>query len=236
MVPGDGLVQVLFLKVGPENGREIQLGVGQLPDHEVADAALAAGADQQVGCRAVGGGQIGRQGFGREVGGTEGGVVGLPALHGLHDVQLAAVVDGDVELQAGAGGGLFFGAGDQALDGGAEAAFVANDAQLHALGFQGRHFALQVAAQQGHEAGHFVGGAAPVFGAEGEDGEALHLALCAGFDEGAHPFGPGAVAKNGRQFALLCPAAVAVHDDGQVLERVDDATLMRVKPANFTAG
>jgi hypothetical protein len=161
-------------------------------------------------------------------------VLSLPSLHRVHDVELAAVVDGEVEPQAGAPGGLVFGAGDQALHRWAEAAGVANDAQLHALGFEFAHLALQVAAQQGHEAGDFFGRAAPVFGAEGEDGERLDVADRAGTHKGTNAFRAGFVTEDGRQLALLCPTSVAVHDDGQVFECVDGATSVEVELADFT--
>src|SRR5262249_57969280 len=43
-------LEVLALaEVGPQRLRDVHLGVGELPEEEVADAHLAAGADQQVG-------------------------------------------------------------------------------------------------------------------------------------------------------------------------------------------
>ena len=42
------LVNLLIIKVGPEDLGEIVFAVGGLPDQEIADAELAAGADDQV--------------------------------------------------------------------------------------------------------------------------------------------------------------------------------------------
>ena len=49
LVGDDGLEQVAAAEVGPERLGDPDLGVGDLPEQEVADAHLAARADQQVG-------------------------------------------------------------------------------------------------------------------------------------------------------------------------------------------
>src|SRR5262249_43928606 len=45
----DGLLEVLLAEVGPQRVDEHQFGVGALPQQEIADALLAAGADQEIG-------------------------------------------------------------------------------------------------------------------------------------------------------------------------------------------
>ena len=54
-VLGERGAQVALVEVGPEAVDEHELRVGELPEHEVRDAELAARADQQVGI-----GQLGR--------------------------------------------------------------------------------------------------------------------------------------------------------------------------------
>src|SRR5690606_8903222 len=49
------------VEVGPERVGEIQLGVGELPQQEITDALLAAGADEQIGLGRVGHRQVRRQ-------------------------------------------------------------------------------------------------------------------------------------------------------------------------------
>src|SRR5881227_1483949 len=49
LVVGDGAVEVGGLEVGPERRRHPELGVGDLPQEEVGDTHLAAGADEQIG-------------------------------------------------------------------------------------------------------------------------------------------------------------------------------------------
>jgi hypothetical protein len=40
---------VVLVEVGPVDRQEHELGVGHLPQHEIGQALLAAGADQQIG-------------------------------------------------------------------------------------------------------------------------------------------------------------------------------------------
>ena len=49
LVVGDGFEQMDAAKVGPEAVGDEDLGVGDLPEQEVGDALLAAGADDEVG-------------------------------------------------------------------------------------------------------------------------------------------------------------------------------------------
>src|SRR5439155_22806231 len=48
LVVEDSVEQVAPGDVGPEHGRHVQLGVGELPQEEVRDAQLARGANQQI--------------------------------------------------------------------------------------------------------------------------------------------------------------------------------------------
>src|SRR5690606_30259621 len=50
----DGLEQLVLAEVGPQRGRDVQLGVCHLPEQEVGDAQVPAGADEQLGVGDVG--------------------------------------------------------------------------------------------------------------------------------------------------------------------------------------
>ena len=55
---GQGLVVALHIEVRPQHLGEEKLGVGTLPQHEVAQPHLAAGADHQVDVRLARGVQV----------------------------------------------------------------------------------------------------------------------------------------------------------------------------------
>jgi len=82
------------------------------------------------------------------------------------------------------------------------------------------HFAAQRRHEQLHEEGDFLGRAAPVLGTEGEQGQVADATACRSFDRGAHGIKATAVPGHARQVTLGGPAAVAVHDDGNVARRI----------------
>src|SRR5215212_9434856 len=47
-------VELALVEIRPQRVAEVQLGVREVPQQEVADALLAAGADQQIGIRQAG--------------------------------------------------------------------------------------------------------------------------------------------------------------------------------------
>src|SRR5579885_621501 len=57
-VVGDRLFEVAAPEIRPQRLGEDELGIGALPQQEIADALLAAGADQQVRVGQIGGEQV----------------------------------------------------------------------------------------------------------------------------------------------------------------------------------
>ena len=60
-VRSDRLVERRGVEVGPQRLGEVELAIGELPQQEVADALLAAGADEQIRLRGVIDREVGRQ-------------------------------------------------------------------------------------------------------------------------------------------------------------------------------
>ena len=52
-IPLQGRIQFLLVKLRPEDFREIQLCIGQLPEEEIADATFPARTDKQVRLRQI---------------------------------------------------------------------------------------------------------------------------------------------------------------------------------------
>ena len=110
---------------------------------------------------------------------------------------------------------------------------AAGHAQAHLVFMQLVLVLLEEGLEQRHQAGHFVFWAHPVFGAEGVDGEIFDAVVAAGAQDGAQGIRAGAVPEEARPSALLGPAAVAVHDDGDVARDAGD--LGRGAHASFSA-
>src|SRR4249919_1671124 len=69
---------------------------------------------------------------------------------------------------------------------------------------------------EAHQEAHLVRRTAPVLGGERVRREVFHADLNCTFDDVEERGLAGLVARGPRQAALLCPAAVAVHDDRDV--------------------
>ena len=79
-----------------------------------------------------------------------------------------------------------------------------------------RRLFLQETLEQVHQCENFALRALPVFRGKGIESEELDPQIAAAFDAGAHRVGAFLVALDPGQSALLRPAAVAIHDDGDV--------------------
>src|SRR5688500_7096745 len=213
-VGSDRRVERRGVEVRPERFGEVELAVGELPEKEVADALLTAGADEKIGLGRVAHREIGRQCglFDR----FQLWIVLQKPRHGLQDVPAAAVVRRDREREALIAGGQSLALLDQRADLGGEALRVADHLEAHAAGEQLGGLVLQSGADQLHQQPHFLGRTAPVLGADGEQREVGNAAVDAGAYRGAHRLRAAPVAGDARQAPAARPAAVAVHDDGDV--------------------
>ena len=117
-------------------------------------------------------------------------------------------------------GGFFLRVADQGLDAAVKFGGVADHAQAYALGVEVADFFLQVEGKQTHQAAHFFEGAAPVFGTKSKQSEVANAALAAGLHDGAHAARTHGMAGRLGQAARTGPAAVAIHNDGDVLRQV----------------
>src|SRR5690606_30539413 len=98
----------------------------------------------------------------------------------------------------------------------AEAPAFADEAHPHAAPLQFLHFTFERVEEQFHQRAHLLLGTAPVFARESEQGQRADAALQAEIDAQVDRARAGAVADHARSLAARRPAAVAVHDDGDV--------------------
>src|SRR3546814_14602722 len=73
---------------------------------------------------------------------------------------------------------------------------------------------------QPHQVADLLFGALPVFRRKGIERHRLDAEVAGGAHDRPHRFHPRAMAGDARQVALLRPAAVAVHDDGDMARAV----------------
>ena len=206
-------VEGVGVEVGPQAWREVELGVGQLPENEVGDALLAAGADAEIHRRHPGQAQLGSEG-----GLVDGLGIHLAGGHPLGEaarrpgqVPLAAIVGGDHQVQPGVVAGLGLGPGDVLLDRVREGREITDHREPDAVLVELADLALQRQQEQLHQGADLGPGTLPVLAGEGEQGEGLDPALGGAADGGAHRLHAGMVATHAGEAARPRPAVVAVH-------------------------
>ena len=97
-----------------------------------------------------------------------------------------------------------------------QAVQIAQHLEGNALFFKAGQFLAQKIQQQGKEGAYFSLGAVPVFTGKSVERQVAYANFAAFGNDGAHGFRASLVPGLARQVAGLCPASVAVHDDGQV--------------------
>ena len=146
---------------------------------------------------------------------------------GVDQLAAAAVVQREVEQQAVVRGGV-----PQRLVEGRphrpwKAVEAADGVEANVVPMQLRGLVPERLAQPPHQSGDFGFRPAPVLGGEGVEGKRLGAELAAGAHDVAHRLAAVPVPFGNRQLLLLRPAAVAVHDDGDVAGQV--AVLLQLR-------
>ena len=141
----------------------------------------------------------------------------LPGFEGLQNIPATTVIQGQRQRDRAVVRSQFLRICNQCLHPGVKFRYVTNHPQTHPLGTQFADFFLQVELEQTHEGAHLFHRAAPVFGAEGEKCQVLHAALGTGSHNGTHFARTHRVPCRLGQTARTGPAAVAIHNDGDVL-------------------
>src|SRR5579871_1847917 len=214
--PGDGIIQLRLAEVGPQRVGEVEFRIGEVPQQEVADALLAAGAYEEVRIRTV------TQSHGRAEGCFIGGLelaLDRKAARRVQDVPAPAVADSDIEQHAWVLRSerfRFCHAGLQLLR---EAGPVTDEAHPDAVLVQVAHVLAERYQEQLHEQSHFALGTLPVLAAKGEEGQHTDLAFGAVLDDLAGGVEASPMPRMAHQATGLRPTAVAVHDDGDVRGR-----------------
>src|SRR5207249_5000116 len=219
---GERLEVVALAEVGPQGVGHVHLGVRELPEEEVAEAHLAAGADQEIGIRDAARAEV----LGERAGGDPVGVeLAAPdapgaGARGARDLLAPAVADGEDHGHTGVAPGRGDGGAQRPAHRQRQAAEAADGEQadlvLHHLAELGR----QVAAEERHEPVDLARRAAPVLRGEGVEREVADAEAPAGLDYRPHRFLADAMPLQTRQAAPFGPAPVAVHDDGHVTRQV----------------
>ncbi len=230
--------QVAAVEVGPQGVEEDHLGVGRLPQQEIRRTLLARGAQEQVDvgdARLV---QVAADGVLVDLVGID---APLDRCSGdlrrrVGQLGAAPVVDAELQGERGVVLGHLLGVlqlGDDALP---QPPGPPGPAHAHAHGVQLVAPPPDHLAVEAHEEADLVRGALPVLGGEGVGGEVLDPQLQRALDHVEQRALTRFVALGAGQSPLLGPAAVAVHDDGDVPGHELLGELGRPGPAGVRIG
>ena len=94
---------------------------------------------------------------------------------------------------------------------------VADDPHANIFAVQFRKVTPDEGFQKPHQIAHLGFGPTPVFRREGKEREIAYSAIAGRAHGLAHGLHTAAMPHHARKTALLCPASIAIHDDGDVL-------------------
>src|SRR3569623_1022204 len=181
-IRGQGLVAGPRIEIGPEGIGEVQYRIGEMPQQKIADALFAAGADEEIGLGQTVQGELALEQVGGDVGGAK--FAGLDACaepaRRLRHVPAPAVIGGDHQREAGVLLRQRLGGSDLRLHARFEGLALPHHLEAHVVLVQFLGLALLRSDEQLHQQAHLVLRAAPVFAAEGEQGEDLDALFPAG--------------------------------------------------------
>ena len=139
------------------------------------------------------------------------------AFEGVDDFGTAAVVEREGERGAGVGGCGLGRALHYLLHVFRQFVDAADEGQADVVAQHGFYFGGEVGLEEAHEEADFGAGAAQiVFEGKGVEGEIGKADAGGGFGDSADGFSAALMAEEALEAALVGPAAIAVHDDGDV--------------------
>ena len=235
LVIEEGFEEARAVEIGPQRLSDENFSVRDLPQQEIADAHFAAGADEKIGIGKVGGVEVACQIFlGDRLGRLMAVARGEDCVHGIDNFCTATIVQRDVQDHTGVFRQRFSGFASIFLDGFGE--FVSAPQKTHAdiVSLEQRHLFANVFAQELHQEFDLGFGAAPILDGKGVESERFDLQTRGGLDGNTGRFCSGAVSGNARKMTLLSPAAVAVHDDGDVAREAGEIEFL--EEARFFGG
>jgi hypothetical protein len=210
---------MLAAKIGPQCRRDIDFRVGELPQEKIAEAHFAAGADKQIGVGIIAGIEVMIEDLLVDLGAVEMAEFDFAddGVNGFDDLDATTITEREDEDEPGV-----FARGLDAFvqliaDGAGQIGETTDGLEADVVFDELGQFVAEEAFEEAHQGVDFGLGPLPVLDGEGVKGEVLNAELAGGLDDVAHRFSARAMALDADHVLGLCPASVAVHDDGDVL-------------------
>src|SRR6266850_782422 len=214
LVGDDSFQQIAAAEVGPQRLGDPDLGVGDLPQEEIAHAHLAAGPDQQIRIRLAGGVEEFTEAPLVEIVGAHTGRDGAPRR--VDDLGAPAIVQRDVEHHAGVPRRLADADLQLVLHVRRQLLGSSDDAELDVVIEEGAELQADIPLEQHHQRVDLGARPLPVLDRKRIKRQHVDAEPRRRLDDVADRVDAGAMPFDARQVPLRCPSSVAVHDDGDV--------------------
>src|SRR5688572_4491951 len=209
-----GFDEVPAAEVRPQRVGHVDLRVRDLPEQVVADAHLTARADEEIRIRLTGRIEKAREPLFVEILGTHARFDGASCR--IDDLGASAVVQRNVEEHPAAALRALDRDVQLILDVGRQLLHPADHAKADVIAQQRVQLGPQIALEKPHQRADLTGRTLPVLYGERIQREYADAETRGGLDRITDGIDAGAVSLDARQMPLRGPAAVAVHDDGDV--------------------
>lgn len=211
----NGVGEIGCFEFGPHARGEEKFGVGTFPEHEVAEAAVAAGADEQIHIESRAAGVRDFAEAFREFTLRNFEAGNHPA-GGAQDGVARGIIHGDAQFERAAGSGEFFRGVNRGGERGRDPVAATDDAQANARGGAAFGFGAEIFLEQDEQRGDFPERASPIIGGESVESESADAESGGGADDAADGFDSGAMTFGANQAASGGPASIAVEENGDV--------------------
>src|SRR5665213_399023 len=139
------------------------------------------------------------------------------SIEGVHKLRPPSIIQRHRKLHSRVLGGLLHGSIDIGTDLRRQLVVTPNDEHADIVSMQDRQLLSQIFAEQAHQEIDFSFGSAPIFHGERVKSEGRNAQARAGFNYPASGLGSRAMAGDTRKMAALRPAAISIHDYGNML-------------------
>ena len=206
------LHQFFFCEIRPGNRGKIQLRIRQLPQQEIGNPLLIAGADQQIRIRNTCGIQIALQGIRRNIRRIHFAALELRRqfFYCTDDLIPASVIDGDLEMQTVIVLRRLFQFGDPIPDIFIQSRLVSQNSDTHTVLLRRLQTSLHIIPKQLHQRIHFVLRTVPVLCGESIYCQVLNPHTVCLFADYFHSLGSLNMTVVAGHSLCFCPAAVPV--------------------------
>ena len=205
-----------LVEIGPEERREIEFAISDLPEEEIADTLLAASSDEEIGVGHRSSVKILSDSRFRDILRLAdiGGDIASDTFDGIDDLPASRIAEAEVKVKTLTLGSILATLKEILIDIFGEARHITQEIDFHVISLQFGSFLTDRPTYEIHQSVDLLRGTIPIFGREGIKSQILNADIGGEFSDIMDT-----IDALGMPFATVAatfasPTAVAIHDDG----------------------